>query len=138
MRMNHAYKDTATKVLALLLLPFAMSAIAATPSVKVTGTFSSLYYNEEGGDVLGTEITIVYGGKDYYALVQCAEGVPGIPVLLVAQINDLNVSFTIPKGAHSGCPETAYSGTVSKSGLKGQFDGYGKSELLKRKASYWQ
>jgi hypothetical protein len=117
---------------------FVGSASAATAAPSVTGTFSSLTYNEEGGDLLGTEITILYGAGEYYAVVQCSEGSPGPPLLLKARIADLKVSFTVPKGSRSGCPETTYTGTVSSEGLKGQFLDYGVPELLTRKKSYWQ
>jgi len=130
---------TLTHVIATsLALLFVTGAIAATPTVRVTGTYSSLAYNDESGDLGGTEITILYGAGTHYALVQCAEGEPGIPVLVKAQVAGLKVSFTLPKGSGSGCPEATYTGTVTAGGITGEFAGFGPTELLKRKPSYWQ
>lgn len=130
---------TLTHVIATsLALLFVTAATAATPEARVTGTYSSLAYNDESGDLGGTEITILFGAGAHYALVQCAEGEPGIPLLLKAQVTGLKVSFTVPKGSSSGCPEATYTGTVTSAGLTGHFAGFGPSELLKRKSSYWQ
>jgi hypothetical protein len=118
-------------------LVLCVSAVAATPGSKVTGTYSSLTYNNESGDLGGTEISIVPGAGGYFAIAQCAEGQPGIPVVVRAQVVGMKVSFELQKGTSSGCPEAPYTGTVSAAGLKGQFSGFGEPELLKRKVSYW-
>lgn len=115
-----------------------ITAFAAGAEVKVTGTYSSLNINEESGDLGGTEISILYGAHAHYAVVQCSEGEPGIPVVVKVKVNGSKVSFTVPKNSGSGCPEVAYEGTVSAAGLTGQFSGFGLTELLKRKSSYWQ
>jgi len=121
-------------------LVFAANVSAATLEevVRVTGTFSSLVYNDESGDLGGTEISIVYGGSSHYAIVQCSEGSPGVPFVAKVQVQGIMVSFTLPKGSGSGCPEATYNGTISSEGLRGQFAGFGEPELLKRKSSYWQ
>jgi len=128
-------------ILAVFLSLFpATASLAATPvpAARITGTFSSLAHSDTSGDLSGTEITIVFGGSDHYAIVQCSEGSPGIPLVVKVQVQGQKVSFTIPKGSSSGCPESGYTGTVSASGLSGQFTGFGEQELLKRKPSYWQ
>lgn len=124
----------------LISLLIAVTASAATLEVapKVTGTFSSFAYNDESGDLGGTEISIVVGGDGYYAIVQCAEGSPGTPIMAKVQVQGQRVSFAVPKGTASGCPPATYSGTVSAAGLTGQFAGFGRSKLLQRKPSYWQ
>jgi len=124
--------------LSFLLGPLTLAA-TPTPVVRVTGTFSSLTFNAESGDLGGTEITIVVGGGGHYAIVQCSEGSPGIPLVVKVQVQGQKVSFIIPKGgSSSGCGESAYTGTVTAAGLQGQFTGSGEQELLKRKPSYWQ
>jgi len=129
---------TATAMLLTLFLASASLAASPAPAARITGTFSSLAYSDESGDLGGTEITIVFGGSAHYAIVQCSEGSPGIPLVVKVQVQGQNVSFTIPKDSSSGCPEATYAGTVSAAGLQGQFAGFGKRELLKRKPSYWQ
>lgn len=114
------------------------SAFAAGAEVKVTGTYSNLTYNKESGDLGGTEISILFGAQAHYAVVQCAEGEPGVPIVVKIHVDGLKVSFAVPKNSGSGCPEAAYVGTVSAAGLMGQFSGFGSPELLQRKNSYWQ
>jgi len=76
----------------VLLLLIAL-AVGITPGgtkgqaedLKITGMYSSLEFNQEGGDLLGMEVYLVYGGgEDYFALVQCAEGAPARPLLASA------------------------------------------------------
>jgi hypothetical protein len=121
-----------------LLATATASAATLEAAMKVTGTFSSLAYNNESGDLGGTEISIVVGGGGHYAIVQCSEGSPGIPVVVKVQVQGQRVAFTVPNGSGSGCPEAAYSGTVGAEGLTGRFNGFGDPKLLKRKTSYWQ
>ena len=64
---------------------------------KITGIFSNLHYNEEGGDLLGEEIFISYGGDgSYYASVQCAQGGVRPPFLIKLEINTNKIAFNIP------------------------------------------
>jgi hypothetical protein len=125
-------------MLVSVLMAATASAATLEDAAKVTGTFSSLAYNEESGDLGGSEISIVVGGGGHYAIVQCSEGSPGIPVVVKVQVQGQRVSFTLPKGSGSGCIEATYTGTVSAAGLTGQFSGAGEPKLLKRKPGYWQ
>jgi hypothetical protein len=44
------------------------------------GTFSNLEFNEDTGDVLGFEITVIPGFRTAYVIFSCAEGAPETPV----------------------------------------------------------
>jgi hypothetical protein len=55
-----------------------------------------MYYNAEGGDVLGDEIRIVYTRSGYQGVVQFAEGEP--EELVIVRVDGLGtrVSFSVP------------------------------------------
>ncbi len=58
------HKTRLTSSLALLIC-FTITAVKPTPGqkqVKITGTFSDMHFVKEAGDLLGTEIKIVYAG----------------------------------------------------------------------------
>lgn len=130
---------TVMKTIVIALVFAANASAAALEEVaRITGTFSSLAYNDESGDLGGMEISIVYGGGNHYAVVQCSEGSPGIPFVAEIQVQGSRIRFTLPKDSASGCPEATYNGIVSSEGLRGQFAGLGEPELLRRKSSYWQ
>lgn len=113
--------------------------VHAAPTVKVTGIYSDLHYIEESGDLLGTEIFIVFGGGGgYYAYLQCAEGGPSKPVLVMATVRGNEVELAPHNDQDSHCPNTKFKGKISTQGLKGKFDGTDYPALLKRKRSYWQ
>ena len=89
-------------------------------------------YVSEAGDVVGTEVWIVYGGDGYYATVQLAEGVPMRPKVVPVEVRGTNVKFAL--GADKDL--LIFKGTVTRAGLSGTVN----SDLLnlKRKKSYWQ
>ena len=60
----------------IALLVATLPVIAAEKSARITGIYSDLRYHEEAGDLLGTEIFIVYAAGGYTAFVQSAEGEP--------------------------------------------------------------
>ncbi len=105
--------------------------------IKYTGTFSSLEYNEEGGDLLGAEIRIVLAQEGYQAMIQIAEGEPSNIILTPVNLNENIITFLIVK------PELyagKFSGFIDSFGIKGvlKFNGSGQMELkLPRKKSYW-
>jgi hypothetical protein len=114
---------------------------AADPSfsadVRVTGTFSSLRYNSEGGDLLGLEILIIPAPGDkvgYIALVQVAEGGAPYSALVPVTVTGTHIEFTFPRdGPYNGMK---FSGTVSATDLTGTWS-TGNREVLKRGRSYW-
>ena len=128
------------RVLSLLIVPAICIALGSTQcqaeDLKITGMYSSLEFNEEGGDLLGMEMYLVYGGGDaYFALVQCAEGAPTAPLLVPVKVSGSKVSFNL-----TGSPEcgTSFTGVVSKDGLRGRFAGQEEDRWLPRKRGYWE
>lgn len=68
--------------LALLLLPVAANSVARSS----TGTYSTLAYNEESGDLHGLEVTIVPTDEGLVASVQIVE--EGINELHLAKVKE--------------------------------------------------
>ena len=121
-----------------------MTAFAAQDApVHVTGMYSDLYYNEEGGDLLGMEVFIFRSKDGYQALVQIAQGELPTATLVTLEVNGANIRFTMPAGGY-GDSSATFSGTVSAQGIKGRWsDGQlstlgTKDEILKRGKSYWE
>lgn len=108
----------------------------AEDEAKLTGIYSSLEWNDEGGDVLGMEVFIAGGPDEYVATVQCAGGTPGQPAVVAVAHQGMEIAFTLPRPQ----PECgiAFTGTVTARGLRGQFAGESAERWLPRKASYWQ
>jgi hypothetical protein len=120
----------------VLLAIFSVAWGATKP--KVTGLFSDMHYISEAGDVLGTEIFIIYSTSGYYAVMQCAEGAPSKPVVVNAKIEGNKVTLEPHNDQSSHCPIAVFTGQVTSSGLRGNFEGTDYPGLLKRKRSYWQ
>jgi hypothetical protein len=114
---------------------------AAPPSdarVRITGTFSNLTYNSEGGDLLGMEVLIVPAPGDragFVAFVQLAEGGAPRSALVPLKVDGAKVKFTLPKDG--ALPEMHFSGVVSKTELVGTWSHGGEREVLIRGVSYW-
>ncbi len=101
---------------------------------KLTGTFSSLYYNEEGGDVLGAELRISYTRNGYQGTFQYAEGSPEALVLVDVHYDKDVISFDIPKpNLWAG----KFTGKISDAGITGKIDTLHEEIRLKRGKSYW-
>ncbi len=104
--------------------------------VRATGLFSNMRWVEEAGDVVGTEVFIVYstnGKNDYWALVQTAQGVPDPPVLVKAKIENDHVEISTPKSVGG-----RFVGRVTAKALVGRFERSASSMTLPRRKSYWQ
>jgi hypothetical protein len=123
--------------LMLLALVVASSAAAAPASKqpKPTGMFSDMQYNDEGGDLLGTEVFITYAHDGYFVVYQSSEGEPITPVVVPTTISGTSITFVVPKTAD---PRGSFSGTIGAKELTGSFSGSKEIVHLKRKASYWQ
>lgn len=120
----------------LLLIPIAL--LLTGCSVKVTGIYSDMQFIGNGGNVHGTEILIVRGdGDDYFAILQCANGAPGKPVVVTANVSAEDVELAASADKASHCPMALFKGHVSASGITGSFQG-GPKTTLARKDSYWQ
>lgn len=114
-----------------LCVPHAFAA-----SRSVFGTYSSLKYNNESGDLLGYEVLIIPTDVGLKAIVQVAEGSPGQVYIVRVVEKGGNISFDIPLS--SGIRES-FSGRVEGSYLIGDvFSPGGKEHVeLKRGMSYW-
>jgi hypothetical protein len=104
---------------------------------RVTGTYSDMSYNSQGGDLLGTEIKIVNTRKGLQGAIQFSEGAPEELVIVDIQVKDGVVSFVVPESSpYAG----EFTGAISNGILKGEFryksGGSNKVELKKGK-SYW-
>jgi hypothetical protein len=124
------------------LLLLTNSGSKAQQQPRVTGFFSNMRYIPESGDVVGTEVWIVYGGKSVYATVQVAEGAPTPPVVVPVEVSGSRVRFTVkqPLVDQAGKPApdfvTHFDATVTKAGLSGTVNSQRLN--LKRRNSYWQ
>jgi hypothetical protein len=117
-----------------LILSFALSftGASARKKLRVSGIYSDLHYNEEAGDLLGTEVWLTPTNSGWHAVVQIAEGEPDVPVVVFAEVDGANVSFEIPGGDRP----LRFIGRVSDRSLDGTL---GHETLsLKRGRSYWQ
>jgi len=118
----------------LLSLVIGPLVFAQQPKVKVTGTFSSLEYNQDGGDLNGVEIFIFFAGE-HMVLFQESVGEPVVPSLVKAKVNGDTVEFTVP-GIGGG--RRTFTGKISKTHLVGKFSGSREQLKLLRRSSYWQ
>ena len=114
---------------------------AATPTVplRVSGIYSDLLFNVEGGDLSGMEVLIVPAesgaGLRWRAFVQIAEG--GAPYCAVVSltVSGSKLEFTLPPGdAYVGMH---FSGTISNDEIR-LLTPSGQVEHLRRGKSYWQ
>lgn len=120
-----------------ILVPLLVFPQASTKKKQqLTGIYTDMRYNEEGGDVLGMELYLVYGGRGYFATVQCAGGAPSRPVIVPVQISGNRVTFRLPESL----PECgiSFTGVITAKGLKGRFEGEETDRWLPRRNGYWQ
>ena len=107
-------------------------------SVTINGVYSDMCFNEEGGDVLGIELHVVYSKSGYYVIYQASEGEPSVPSVIKATIKDRVIEFLIPEGViYSG----KFHGVLKDKGIEGKIEGYSEYAdklFLKRQLSYWQ
>lgn len=133
------------KKIALSVVAFAAAAIfLGGPTLlngqkaqRITGTYTNMYFNKEGGDVLGEEIKIVNTRSGYQGALQFAEGEPEELVIVEVKVNGANIVFSIPdSNAHAG----EFIGTVTNEVLQGEFKfkrGGRERVELRRGKSYW-
>lgn len=119
----------------LTLLSATGPAFAQISGAKVTGVYSNLRYNQEGGDLLGMELLVVPSEAGYKAFVQIAEGGAPYTAVVPVAMAGTQISFTLPPGG-------AYGGLRFEGELKGASlvisSPAGVQETLPRGKSYWQ
>lgn len=123
----------------LLLLWLPHVGLAVGNTVRYTGTFSSLTYNKEGGDLLGAELKIVPVRNGYQGVLQIAEG-GSSPLMLVDVSFDKNkVTFAIPT-SYNPYGGGIFNGTIDARQIRGALKFKNGAEMqftLPRKHSYW-
>ena len=120
----------------VVLLALASVAFAQNGRPRVSGVYTDLKYNQEGGDLLGMELLIIPSDPSgYRALVQIAEGGPPFAVIVPLLVDGSHVEFTLPAG--SAYSREHFVGTLSGTKLV-LHSPQGKDETLKRGKSYWQ
>lgn len=121
---------------AICALGITSKGVAQEPSSqKVTGIYSDMQYNREGGDVVGQEVFIVFSKSGYFAILQLSEGEPSAPVVVPVKVAGSAVTFTVPTEMDT---RGTFKGNISGGHLVGTFSGNGQKVDLKRKSSYWQ
>lgn len=113
---------------------FAQSAISQEQ--KVTGMYSNVSYNREGGDIVGMEVFVVYSRDGYRVVYQSSEGEPSSPVVVPAKIDGNAISFSLPPPGTD--PRGNFTGKIKPTEMVGTFSGNGQTVHLPRRASYWQ
>lgn len=106
-------------------------------TAKITGTYTSLHFNSEGGDLLGQELKIVLTQKGYQGVLQLAEGGAGELIVVDVQINADKLTFTIPDTYGDA---GRFEGTIQNGAIRGifTFKGGGTNNFdLKKGKSYW-
>ena len=124
-------------ILMLLSTLTVVTQVCADPKVKLTGTFTDMSYNQEGGDVVGHELRIVVTTAGYEGIYQVAEGEPSeLMVVNIAFEKNNKISFLIPSGTYAG----SFTGAISDKGITGVFNhrgGAAEHINLPRHTSYW-
>jgi len=118
-----------------LLIVFVDSYVLAD-EIKYTGTFSSITYNEESGDLSGIELRIIFTKKGYSGMLQICEGGAGNLIIVQPTIEKGNIRFSIADKLYSG----GFDGFIRADGIHGKFTfsgNVGSVEFLPRKKSYW-
>jgi len=116
---------------------------AVEKKIRITGIYSNLVYNQEGGDLLGNELFIVSAQEHgFFAFFQSWAGGTTAPVVVPVQVEGDRVTFIIPAPSLG---EGSYEGRISGTGFDGKFryplasGGFREEPIqLKRKKSYWQ
>ncbi|ULU25745.1 hypothetical protein [Dyella terrae] len=121
---------------ALLVLSLTVGpTFGQTSKPKVTGVYSNLRYNQEGGDLLGMELLVIPSEAGYTAFVQIAEGSAPYTAIVPLAVENSQISFTLPLGG-------AYGGMKFDGELKATSlvikSAAGANETLRRDKSYWQ
>lgn len=127
-------KTIYTFLSAIIVGLLSTSTLAAGQTPKVTGIYTDMSYNAEGGDVIGTEIFLVNTSHGYYVVFQSGEGEPSIPVVVAAEVSGTSIRFVLPHDMAGGM----FTGRIYPGQLIGSFSSNKKTIHLKRKASYWQ
>lgn len=121
------------------LMTVGVAAVAAQDTARITGVYSDMWYLTSKQKIIGTEIFIMQNQGGYVALVQCAQGMAGTPVVVPMTRTGNSVVLEIPAREDSLCCAGRFTGSIVEKQLRGQFEGCNDGPLvLVRKNSYWQ
>lgn len=111
-------------------------AAEAAPKSKVIGTFSSFRFNADSGDLNGMEVKIVPTPNGYNAVIQLAEGEPGLLSIVHVIVKDEDVEFDVPLQRDA---VGKFKGKIKQSGLYGSIRWPSEIESVRllRGKSYW-
>lgn len=112
---------------------------AELQSRKISGIYSNLYFNQEGGDLLGLELLILPSGRGselaYSAVVQIADGGAPYSVIVPLHVVGNQIEFTIPSGGSYA--DEHFIDIFKDVELIVRWSN-GTEEKLKKGKSYWQ
>lgn len=124
----------------ILLLALTCPWIHGQEKARITGTYTSMQYIPEAGDIFGEELHIVMGWTGYQGAYQDAEGVPGPLVVVNIKVADGKISFDLPPGA-GFVPPGKFEGTINDGTIRGHHFSKGEiigdEVIMKRGKSYW-
>lgn len=130
--------DFASNRIRIILALFIAQTACVASSAEMAGTYSSLSYNEEGGDLLGYEVRVIPTNQGNKALVQVAEGDAGMVYLVDVAERNGEVFFDVTLASKM---VGQFRGTITKAGLNGVISfpsGVSERIQLKRQISYWE
>ncbi|SHN63383.1 hypothetical protein [Desulfovibrio litoralis] len=116
------------------------SSAKTTKTERITGCYSSLFYHDESGDILGYEFFIIPGPleNEYYVMFQESPGWPQKPLLVPLKVNGNSIEFTVPRDEKFNKDEMIFKGKIIPGKIVGQFNSYNEKIELKKGESYWQ
>jgi hypothetical protein len=104
---------------------------------RVTGTYTNMSFNKEGGDLLGQELKIVATRRGYQGALQLAEGEPGELSVVDIKISGDKIEFAVPDSSPDACQ---FSGTIERGKIIGRFrfrTGGTQNVTLTKGKGYW-
>lgn len=117
-----------------------LGSLAWAGNVKITGTFSNMTYNKQGGDLTGYELRIILGRGHHVGIFQVTEGEPSEPIVAAIRWTDksngkFEMTITEPKDY-----EGKLTGVIEKNSLSFEYvhpNGAKEQAKLPRRKSYW-
>ena len=88
----------------------------ATKPARITGTYTNLTFNREGGDLLGQELRIVLTRNGYQGVLQFSNGEPGEHIVVNINATGNKIEFTVPD---SYSEAGHFSGTIDSGTIRG-------------------